>query len=255
MRPLKPSVNLAERKRCKTRLLAYALAVFLFFVFCALGTWQVQRLQWKLALIERVETRATGAPQALPSPEHWASVQRGSHEYLKVKLSGHYLPQYTTRVQASTVLGPGQWWLTPMQTEQGVVWVNRGYAPNAEVDLLDEQAAQAVVDVVGLLRITEPKGGFLRNNQPAQNRWFSRDIEAMSKHHGLSQAAPFFVDAGLPRNINPEMVTFQPQSYPVDGLTIVRFTNNHLMYAITWYALALMVLGCAWWLRRSRSTA
>ena len=28
---------------------------------------------------------------------------------------------------------------------------------------------------------------------------------------------------------------------PVGGLTVTSFTDNHLVYAITWYALALMV--------------
>ncbi|HEX4842103.1 MAG TPA: SURF1 family cytochrome oxidase biogenesis protein [Limnobacter sp.] len=251
MRPLKRSVNPAEPKRiARTRLPAYALAAFLFFAFCALGTWQVQRLEWKLNLIERVEARAFGVPQVLPAQSEWPAVQRDTHEYLKVRLQGVYLPQYTSRVQASTVLGPGHWWLTPLQTSAGLVWVNRGYAPSGEADPLGNQPTGKPVEVVGLLRITEPGGGFLRSNQPEQGRWFSRDVQAMSARHGLAHAAPFFVDAGEPRNLNPEMVTFKPQIYPVDGLTIVRFTNNHLMYAITWYALALLVAIATVLLRR-----
>ncbi|HEX4917157.1 MAG TPA: SURF1 family protein [Limnobacter sp.] len=251
MRPLKRSVNHAEPKSNTTkRLLAYTLAAFLFAVFCALGTWQVQRLQWKLELIERVEARAFGTPQALPSPAQWSSVQRDTHEYLKVKLQGVYLPQYSSRVQASTVLGPGHWWLTPLQTSVGLVWVNRGYAPSGEADPLSNQPTGTPVEVVGLLRISEPGGGFLRSNQPEQGRWFSRDVLALSQQHGLNNVAPFFVDAGEPRNLNPEMITFKPQTYPVDGLTIVRFTNHHLMYAITWYALALLVAIATVLLRR-----
>jgi surfeit locus 1 family protein len=34
---------------------------------------------------------------------------------------------------------------------------------------------------------------------------------------------------------------------PVGGLTVITFHNSHLVYAITWYALALMVAGAWWW--------
>lgn len=62
---------------------------------------------------------------------------------------------------------------------------------------------------------------------------------------GVAQAAPFFVDAGLPgdspavvgetkRSSNAEL---QSQQWPQAGLTQIRFTNNHLVYALTWYGL------------------
>jgi surfeit locus 1 family protein len=33
---------------------------------------------------------------------------------------------------------------------------------------------------------------------------------------------------------------------PVAGLTVIAFHNSHLVYAITWYTLALMVAGAIW---------
>jgi surfeit locus 1 family protein len=35
----------------------------------------------------------------------------------------------------------------------------------------------------------------------------------------------------------------------VGGLTYF-LPNNHLVYALTWYGLALMVAGIAWWMSR-----
>ncbi|MCA3579738.1 MAG: SURF1 family protein, partial [Bradyrhizobium sp.] len=88
--------------------------------------------------------------------------------------------------------------------------------------------------VTGLLRMSEPKGGFLRSNDPAAGRWYSRDVAAIAATRGLSQVAPYFIDADATPN---------PGGTPLGGLTIVRFPNNHLIYALTWFALAFMLAG------------
>ena len=106
-------------------------------------------------------------------------------------------------------------------------------------------------------------GGFLRSNDPTSNRWYSRDVQAIAQARGLAQAAPFFVDAGLPGN-SPAVVgetkrssnaELQSQQWPQAGLTQIRFTNNHLVYALTWYGLALMVAGAAWLVLRYQQRA
>ncbi len=43
-----------------------AVGIALFLGFVALGAWQVQRLSWKLDLIERVDQRLKAPPQPLP---------------------------------------------------------------------------------------------------------------------------------------------------------------------------------------------
>ena len=40
---------------------------------------------------------------------------------------------------------------------------------------------------------------------------------------------------------------------PVGGLTVIAFRNNHLVYALTWFALALMLAGAAWSCVRDRA--
>jgi len=37
-----------------------------------------------------------------------------------------------------------------------------------------------------------------------------------------------------------------PGGVPVGGLTAIKFRNSHLVYAITWYTLALMTIGGLW---------
>lgn len=234
-------------------------ALLLAALFLALGTWQMVRLQWKVDLIERVESRVRATPVAPPPPSQWAQVARETHEYRRVRLAGHYLYEFTTPVQAVSELGAGFWLLTPLCTADGsIVFINRGFIPATQNRPGTYAARRAGADpcaaggerveLTGLLRISEPGGGFLRENDPVGNRWFSRDVQALAAARGLSDVAPYFVDAGKDQD---------PAGAPeraVGGLTVVSFVNNHLVYALTWYALALMVLGAWWWVSRHGGT-
>ncbi|MGI4935945.1 MAG: SURF1 family cytochrome oxidase biogenesis protein, partial [Janthinobacterium lividum] len=37
---------------------------------------------------------------------------------------------------------------------------------------------------------------------------------------------------------------------PAGGLTVIHFPDNHLVYALTWFGLALMVAGASVWMVR-----
>jgi surfeit locus 1 family protein len=249
------------RKSSVARILLAILALLLIVLFAGLGTWQVQRLGWKLALIERVDSRVHAAPTALPPAARWAQVSKESDEYRHVRLAGHFLYEYSTRVQAVSELGAGFWLVTPLCVADGtphhtIVLVNRGFIPAAANRAGRYPARRATgnpcaavagpsVALTGLLRLPEPGGGFLRENDPANNRWFSRDVAGIAAARGLANVAPFFVDAA--RGQDPAGAP----EHPVGGLTVISFQNNHLVYAITWYALALMVAGAWWFVVRS----
>ena len=224
------------------------VAVLLFVVFCALGTWQVQRRAWKLDLIERVESRVHAAAVPAPGRAHWETVDAAHDEYRHVQVEGRYLDAAATFVQAVTALGPGYWVVTPLQTADGsVVLVNRGYVPSEARPRVTPGGGP--VRVTGLLRLTEPGGGFLRHNDPAGNRWYSRDVAAIATARGLRGVAPYFIDAQDTAGPLPDAAASAAGVPPVAGLTVVTFHNSHLVYAITWYTLALMVAGAAWRLR------
>ena len=82
--------------------------------------------------------------------------------------------------------------------------------------------------------MSESGGAYLRSNEPAADRWYSRDVAAIAAARGLSNVAPYFIDAEASETPSTDA--------PVGGLTVIRFNNNHLQYALTWFALALMVL-------------
>ncbi|ATQ42946.1 SURF1 family protein [Caulobacter mirabilis] len=203
--------------------------------FVALGVWQLQRLAWKTDLITQVETRIYAAPTLPPPPAEWRAVSARRDQYRRVRLTGRFLNDRETLVKAVTDLGPGDWVMTPLATDQGfTVLVNRGFVPAREAPepRVSWSRPSDPQTVTGLLRITEPGGGFLRANDPAAGRWYSRDVAAIAAARGLATpVAPYFVDA--------EAASGQ-DGWPRGGLTVVRFNNSHLVYALTWFALALL---------------
>lgn len=244
----------AEPRRPPTaaaRFFFAGLALFLFCVFAALGTWQVKRLQWKQALITRVEVRVDAPAVPAPPRARWATVNAAADEYRHVSLQGSFLHAQTARVQAVTELGAGFWLVTPMCTADGIVFVNRGFVPVGPAPAAAPRAAADAcahagppLTLTGLLRMPEPGGGFLRKNDPANDRWYSRDVQGLAAARGLQDVAPFFIDAKAGQE------PADAPGKPVGGLTVISFHNNHLGYALTWYALAAMTAGAWFWLRR-----
>ncbi len=222
------------------RFIITLLALLAFAGFVSLGIWQLQRREWKLALIERVEQRVHAVPVQAPGPALWADLNTANAEYRHVSVTGHFLHERETAVQAATALGSGYWVMTPLQTTEGMlVLINRGFVPMQLRDAASRPAGQIAgeVTITGLLRITEPAGTLLRDNQVADNRWYSRDVQVIATARGLPvrQVAPYFIDADTPA----AAAARNPQS-PVAGLTVLSFHNNHLSYAITWFCLALL---------------
>lgn len=223
-------------------LLALLLLACLAFVsLLALGVWQIQRLQWKQALIARVEQRMQAAPVAVPAPPQWSAINRVSNEYSRIYVFGSFDHTRETLVRASTELGSGFWVVTPMQTTDGFwVLVNRGFIPaslRAQASRPDPGDQQVVN---GLLRLSEPGGSWLQSNDPGAGRWYSRDVRAIAASvalvtqtgaNGAAQVAPYFIDAAASRD---------QSAWPRGGLTVLAFNNNHLVYALTWFVLAAM---------------
>jgi surfeit locus 1 family protein len=151
-----------------------------------------------------------------------------------VRLTGRFSGGANTLVQAVTELGGGYWVLTPMRTDSGfVVLVNRGFVPQDRKAEFQKESGGSTspVTIDGLLRISESGGGFLHSNDPADNRWYSRDVAAIAKARDLADVAPYFVDAEASG----------ANGWPRGGLTVVTFRNSHLVYALTWFALAAML--------------
>jgi surfeit locus 1 family protein len=202
--------------------------------FGALGVWQLERLAWKNALVAAVAERATAAPSDLSGDGTWDDFTPEQDEYRRVVASGRFDHAAETLVQAVTAYGGGFWVVTPLVLPDGrSVLVNRGFVPPEQREPGTRPGPGGEVRVTGLLRQSEPGGGFLRSNDPAGERWYSRDVAAIAADKGVGNAAPFFIDSEAGA----------PGTYPIGGLTVLSFPNNHLVYALTWFVLALMLVG------------
>ncbi len=222
------------RETATKRLLLCGLALAGLLLFTALGIWQVERRAWKLALIEAVDQRAHASPTEAPSLADWHSRAAADWQYRHVTVIGRFQHDRETLVQAVTEQGNGYWVLTPLVRPDGAtLLVNRGFVPPEHADRRTRWQAlpTAPIRVTGLLRISERGGRILRPNQPAQDRWYSRDVGAIAARRDLTAVMPYFIDADATQN---------PGGWPVGGLTVVSFPNNHLVYALTWFGLALI---------------
>jgi surfeit locus 1 family protein len=218
-----------------TRAILLALLAAAAVCCAALGIWQLERRAWKLDLIARVEARVHAPPVSIPLPGQ--AIDAPHHEYRRVRLTGRFAHDRATLVDALTVEGPGFWVLTPLDTGARLVLVNRGFVPAAHRG--DYARPAGPVTVTGLMRMPEPGGRFLRPNRPDTDQWYSRDVAAIARARKLGPVAPFFVDAE------------KNQGYPMGGLTVVDFRNTHLVYALTWFALAAMAAFGIWRVRKS----
>ncbi|MDR0182094.1 SURF1 family protein [Lysobacter arvi] len=220
-----------------------ALLAVAFTGFVALGVWQLQRMAWKRDLIARVDARVHAAPVPAPARARWPSVSEASDAYRHVSVAGRFATDKESRTQAVTALGAGYWSMVPLRTDAGdYVLINRGFVPVVGKSTMETKETRAAtpppdgrVVVTGLLRISEPGGGFLRRNDPARQRWYSRDVAAIARSHGLpaDRVAPFFIDADRDASST---------QWPRGGLTVVKFRDSHLSYAVTWFAMALLTL-------------
>lgn len=235
------------------------LAAVVFCLLFALGCWQVYRWQWKLDLIAMVEQRSNQAAQAPPPASAGPQLTRENAEYRKLSLHGRWLHQKSVAVAASTIYGNGYWVITPLQQANGeIILVNRGFVKDlASFQHQQQQLDQLSDDAMpGLLRLSETRSALFRSNDAANQRWYTRDVAAIAKAQGLHKVAPYFVDLMADahtlaqRQADPYHQV--DSSRPAAGLTVIHFSNNHVVYALTWFTLAIMVAGGYAYVRRAR---
>jgi surfeit locus 1 family protein len=208
-----------------------------------LGTWQLQRKAWKEQLIATVTGRITQAPQPLMPRAQWLALNANQSEYAHVKLTATFLPDEAFVYTAGSSLRPdvnsqGFWVFSPAKLDDGaVVLINRGFVPTERKDTATRAPGiqgGAPVELVGYLRWPEEHGMFAPADDIKANLFFTRDPAAMAAAHRWQLDAPFYIDQEAP---------VPPGGLPKPGKIDVQLPNNHWQYALTWYGLALALIG------------
>lgn len=208
-------------------------------ILTGLGVWQLERRDWKLDLIATIDARLHAPALTIESA---GSLDPGKLDLLQFRqtvLKGHFLHDKELYLHAIGPGGePGVQVITPLVEETAIVLVNRGFVPVDRKDPATRAAGQVTGEValVGVIRLDSVPGWMTPPNEPDANYWYTRDWKAMAAAAGLdpSEVLPFIVEAdGAPN----------PGGWPLGGQTRIELKNDHLQYALTWFGLALTLVG------------
>jgi surfeit locus 1 family protein len=209
--------------------------VLLFALLCGLGVWQLQRLQWKLALIATVNGHMTAAPMTL---DQITVLPADQAQYRHVTLRGRFDHAKEAYVFTTDATGaPVYHVLTPLVTDGGkTLMVDRGAIPKEKLDPASRAEGQVPgeTSVTGVWRAPDAPGLFTPAPDLAHRIWYARDLASIAAADHLALSAPVVIEADATPN---------PGGWPKGGQTVVTFRNEHLSYAVTWFGLAAMLLG------------
>ena len=226
-------------------------------LFIGLGVWQLQRRIEKHALIAALTERLAATPSALPQPAQWNALNPASDEFRRVRFTASYQHVADAMVYSSgsavreDFAGPGTWAFLPARLPGGeTVVINAGFVPNTMQDRSVEDRAVAPlitgtpVTLTGYIRFPESAGALTPAENPTKRLWFSRDHLAMARALGWGEVAPFYIDLEAP---------VPDSGVPKPGPLEVHLKDDHMQYAVTWFALAgALVIAFGVWLRARR---
>jgi surfeit locus 1 family protein len=211
-------------------------------ILVTLGMWQLERKSWKEGLLAAIDARAFGPAVPAPTEGGWSAWSAAADEFRRVQVTGTFLHDREVQLHGLAEERRGQalqgfYVFTPLRQADGsLVMINRGIVPTALRDPATRAAAQVAgeVTVTGLLRNPEERGLFVPANDAQRDEWFVRNLGSMAAGRSLQRLAPFYVDADATPN---------PGSWPRGGQTRINLPNDHLKYALTWFGLALTLMG------------
>ena len=217
-------------------------------ILVALGTWQLQRLDWKRGIIAEAEQKMAAEPVPVP-----ASVDPGRDHRLHVTATG-YLERAEIHVLMSTkASGPGYRVIVPMELARDDrrtgrrIMVDLGFVPERLKSLADREPPSVRLQkrhprdrVTGYLYWPDEVDSFTPPPDRGRDIWFARDVAAMAEELGTEPVllvSATHPDGDLPRPMPP-------------GIDI---PNRHLEYVLTWYGLAIVWATMTLiWIRRLR---
>ena len=223
--------------------LLIALVVPALALLIALGVWQSQRLVWKSDLIARAEAAAAMPPRPLVEV-----LAASDPEFRKALVLCRGLPTAPFVELRSIQEGqPGFRLISACVPESigQIFLVDRGFVPESAADRPRVAPSTLPLSLTVELRRTPTQGGM--TPAPEGRVFYGRDNGAMAEALGVGVPSGFTLYALV--TPNPEIEALIASAPPA------AFSNNHLGYALTWFGLALALVGvsAAFLLRRLRA--
>ncbi len=211
-------------------------------VLVALGVWQLQRMDWKEALVEERRARAAGPVIELPTD---GRIRVRDLVHRRVAVSGRYMHEAEMHLLNRVRDGvPGMHLVTPLVRADGgpTLLVDRGWVPPDWPG--SPLAVNEEVVVEGIVRTESEPGFFVPENRPESNEWYHLDLVQMATSAGVLPFPDFYIFATAEAPAEPgaaaagDAAAAGRADYPVANEWRVELRNEHLSYAITWFALA-----------------
>ena len=204
----------------KNKFLFSVFIIFFIFIFIALGTWQIIRLNWKNNLILEIENSLKNPPVEL--------AQSNKENFLKIKTSGSIdfdKQIYLYNLNESGT--PGFEVINPITIGDENFLINRGWIPfekkgTQEINVFDQK------NIIGTLKLQGRKNIFKPDNDLDENYWFSLNREDILKFTGKNFSKYIIYLDGNYQLPRPKKIT-------------ANISNNHQKYAITWFSLAISI--------------
>ena len=210
----------------------FLFSIFVFFfisVFLALGSWQIIRLNWKLELINQIETSLKDIPVNLSNSKH--------KNYLRIKTRGSIDFEKQIYLYNLNEKGkPGFEVINPLKVGNNNYLLNRGWIPfnkkeDETINVIDENY------INGVLRKQIKPNMFKPENDLSENYWFTLDRDDIFKFTGKNFSSYVIYLSGNNEFPKPKSIT-------------ANISNNHKKYALTWFSLAISILLIYLYLRK-----
>ncbi|GHA52509.1 SURF1-like protein [Amylibacter ulvae] len=196
-----------------------------------LGLWQMQRLEWKLGIIDAIETRMAAEPVALA--ELPQQLSKDVNNYQRVKLNATLTGREMHVLTSIKFKGPGFRVVAEAIWNDQTILVDLGFV--LEESKNTPRTGEELQFIGNLIWPNEWDPAFTPEPDLTKNIWFARDLPRMSENFKTApimvvMQSATLVDGGEYNDTLPQPVS-------------VNITNDHLQYAITWFSLALVWFG------------
>lgn len=188
-------------------------------------------------MIDQLEQKLNKDTVRLPAKIDPAAIPEFA--YRKVYLTGEFDHDHEILLGPKTRDGElGYHVITPLLRGPGqdTILVNRGFVKRVKKDRSErpDSETRGPVQVVGMLRDQEQGNSFTPDNTPSTGEWIWADIKQMAAYSG---AQPVLVDE-IFRGHAGEISMRVSKGVPVGRAATIELRNQHMTYAVTWFALS-----------------
>lgn len=213
--------------------------VIAFAILVALGVWQMQRLAWKKDVLARIEAAQTApATPLLDVLKAGATGEDVGYRKVVAVCPGLSTAPYV-ELHALMDGKMGSRLISACRLEDapyGSILVDRGFVQDIiSARPPEDDSDTRPIGVRGVLRLPDGPVPMAAKDDPAHRRYFTRAVGPMAEKLGAANPAPWFLMAET--SSNPEWLALRPTPLPVN------VSNRHLEYALTWFGLAVVLLG------------